>query len=113
MYTWDGDDATLTDGRRQTLLLDSSYTAPSQNACARCHEAIRGREWPLGLTDDDAIEDMRVWISQMESQQGLRRGTRPALESWFAPGMARDRTGSRPHQALASAVSSTQPWASR
>ena len=51
VYLWDGDDATLTDGRRVTLTLPSGepYTVPSAAVCADCHDATRGREWPLGV----------------------------------------------------------------
>lgn len=49
VYLWDGDDAYLTDGTRQDLLLaDGGYTVPSNESCSFCHEATPGEEWPLG-----------------------------------------------------------------
>jgi hypothetical protein len=50
VYVWDGDDAYLTDGTRQDLVLPSgaAYTVPSQFACKQCHEATMGHEEPLG-----------------------------------------------------------------
>lgn len=49
VYLWDGDDAYLTDGTRQSLVLaGGGYTVPSTETCAFCHEATPGREWPLG-----------------------------------------------------------------
>ncbi|MDP2310339.1 MAG: PQQ-dependent sugar dehydrogenase [Pseudomonadota bacterium] len=50
-YVWSGDDAYLTDGTRQDLILPSGepYTVPSQYACAVCHEATSGQDAPLGV----------------------------------------------------------------
>lgn len=50
-YVWNGDDAYLTDGTRQDLVLPSGepYTVPSQYACAVCHEATLGQDAPLGV----------------------------------------------------------------
>jgi hypothetical protein len=50
-YVWEGDDAYLTDGTRQDLVLPSGapYTVPSQYACAVCHEATLGGDGALGF----------------------------------------------------------------
>jgi hypothetical protein len=49
VYLWDGDDAYLTDGTRQELLLtNGGYTVPSTETCAFCHAGTPGREWPIG-----------------------------------------------------------------
>lgn len=49
VYLWEGDDAYLTDGTRQSLLLaDGGYTVPSTESCRFCHEATPGEEWPIG-----------------------------------------------------------------
>ncbi|MDP2314580.1 MAG: hypothetical protein Q8P41_16880 [Pseudomonadota bacterium] len=50
-YVWDGDDAYLSDGTRQDLVLPSGapYTVPSQYACAVCHEATLGQDYVLGV----------------------------------------------------------------
>lgn len=50
-YVWEGDDAYLTDGRRVTLTLPSGerYPIAADAACAACHDAARGQEWPLGV----------------------------------------------------------------
>ncbi len=49
VYVWDGEDAYLTDGTRQPAVSERGYEVPSEESCARCHQATRGREWPLGL----------------------------------------------------------------
>jgi hypothetical protein len=51
VYIWEGDDAYLSDGTRQDLILPSgeSYTVPSQFACWACHAATMGQEAPLGV----------------------------------------------------------------
>lgn len=53
VYQWDGDDAYLTDGYRTEVMLDNGdmYYIPPLSVCADCHDAERGREWPLGTTD--------------------------------------------------------------
>jgi hypothetical protein len=49
VYLWDGDDAVLTDGTRQELLLSGGgYTVPSTETCAFCHASSPDREWPIG-----------------------------------------------------------------
>lgn len=49
VYLWDGADAYLTDGTRQTLVLaGGGYTVPSTESCAFCHAATPGEEWPIG-----------------------------------------------------------------
>ncbi|MFZ5475929.1 MAG: hypothetical protein ACOZNI_04065 [Myxococcota bacterium] len=51
VYVWEGDAAALSDGRRVEVSLPSgdTYVVPSTQVCVECHEATRGREWPLGL----------------------------------------------------------------
>lgn len=49
VYLYDGDEAYLTDGRRQELhLTNGMYTVPSQATCAFCHAADGDDEWPIG-----------------------------------------------------------------
>lgn len=49
VYLWEGDDAYLSDGTRQELVLSGgTYTVPSLESCAFCHEATPGEEWPIG-----------------------------------------------------------------
>lgn len=50
-YVWEGDDAYLTDGTRQDLVLPNgdAYTVPSQFSCFTCHAARTGQDIPLGI----------------------------------------------------------------
>lgn len=50
VYVWDGDDATRYSGRReQVSTAEGPWTLPSEASCTDCHDATRGRGWPLGL----------------------------------------------------------------
>lgn len=49
VFLWAGADAARYDGDRQTLTAadGSPYTVPGETSCADCHDATRGRAWPL------------------------------------------------------------------
>lgn len=49
VFVWEGEDAFLTDGTRQDLVLPGgTYVVPSQATCAFCHTADGDDEWPIG-----------------------------------------------------------------
>ncbi len=81
-YAWDGDDAYLTDGRRQTVALNStSYVIPSEASCALCHEAIVGKEWPIGFEHfqlgDTEMAQLLPYFSGDPGPEGTVSGTDP------------------------------------
>jgi len=50
-YIWEGEDARCYDGERQVVTAadGSDYTVPGETTCDECHDATRGRAWPLSL----------------------------------------------------------------
>ncbi len=68
-YVWDGDDAYLTDGTRQDLVLPNGepYTVPSETACVTCHAATTGWDFVLGVEPfqlgDDGIAALSGLLS--------------------------------------------------
>lgn len=72
VYLWEGGDAFLTDGTRQSLVLaGGGYTVPSEESCAFCHEASPGEEWPIGLEPFQLGEDgLALLADQLSADPG-------------------------------------------
>lgn len=68
VYRWEGGEARLTDGLRETITLGSgaTYTLPSDASCAECHAANRDADWPLGLQPvvlgDEGLADVAALL---------------------------------------------------